>query len=784
LESTRHLIAKLDSERRYFGFSKEDLLTHKSSSFLGGLLMSTQGNNTPLYKVTWYTDAQGRKISVQRENEQYQIIGGKIILNDLPDSYYKLQITGMSEINLNSQISSASQFKVNYDTGEVFFDSSKEGSIITIASYYGKGRLLLYGQNIQLSNTSNLYTSTNVEDFATEIIKKANSIDARVNNIISNAGSSNTEIVDARYDSISNVTYSTLKSRLDTEVNKRKDLCVNVKDFGAKGDGVTDDTAAIQAAINSLPVSSLNNVYYNPMVGGGTIYLPPGIYRVGTLTLPHYIRILGAGQNATVLKLKDNYSGSMLVNSSPKTSQADSYTGNHAIIFEDLKIHGNKDNQTSSVPMIYFKTVWNICKFKNCIITYSKGTAVRIETADNVHFERCEIIHNDAEGIIFDGAFNSTVKDCLVNFNSLGGIVFQYSSNFRVPISIYENMTHGIVKDSYFEGNQVFSIKVDKMKNVRIKDNLFFPGTVTGQYHIYITNSARNCFMEGNTFSRGSTDLTANIYLDETTQECFIYRNTNEGQLHQYTRYCPVINLGRNFILDDNLNQMLSIDGRNTLYNNNVQIISDDITNYMKYSQDASNANWTKSTNTTVNRIAETDPWGNPVTANLITIGVGTLENLAAPSVQSGQITAGDIYTFIVWAKADSPVLIKLMLGNSPVSDYTMKAYQIGSSWSPYIISHRFTTNAVDIRPRIYNSDDATTPATFKVLDTILVKGFYKSLPIPTQANPVTRGKSFRSMNDLEVIKAGGGLFLTSPNGTRYKVTVSDAGVINTTVAP
>jgi polygalacturonase len=40
---------------------------------------------------------------------------------------------------------------------------------------------------------------------------------------------------------------------------------VNVLDFGAVGDNVTDDTAAIQAAIDSLT----NN-------GGGILYLPAG----------------------------------------------------------------------------------------------------------------------------------------------------------------------------------------------------------------------------------------------------------------------------------------------------------------------------------------------------------------------------------------------------------------------------------------------------------------------------------------------------------------------------
>src|SRR5262245_35660575 len=40
-----------------------------------------------------------------------------------------------------------------------------------------------------------------------------------------------------------------------------------VKDFGARGNGATDDTAAIQAAVNSLG-------------GGGTVYFPRGSYKV------------------------------------------------------------------------------------------------------------------------------------------------------------------------------------------------------------------------------------------------------------------------------------------------------------------------------------------------------------------------------------------------------------------------------------------------------------------------------------------------------------------------
>ncbi|SFA55668.1 hypothetical protein SAMN05192569_10654 [Parageobacillus thermantarcticus] len=51
-------------------------------------------------------------------------------------------------------------------------------------------------------------------------IERDNDLDARIDNIVANTGSSNTEIVDARYDSINNVTHPTLKDRLDDTSNK------------------------------------------------------------------------------------------------------------------------------------------------------------------------------------------------------------------------------------------------------------------------------------------------------------------------------------------------------------------------------------------------------------------------------------------------------------------------------------------------------------------------------------------------------------------------------------
>ena len=49
-------------------------------------------------------------------------------------------------------------------------------------------------------------------------------------------------------------------------------VTLNVKDFGAKGDGETNDTAFIQCAINACPK-------------GGRVYIPAGVYRIYPLFL-------------------------------------------------------------------------------------------------------------------------------------------------------------------------------------------------------------------------------------------------------------------------------------------------------------------------------------------------------------------------------------------------------------------------------------------------------------------------------------------------------------------
>ena len=70
-------------------------------------------------------------------------------------------------------------------------------------------------------------------------------------------------------------------------------LPLSVKDplFGAKGDGVTDDTAAVQAALNYAASNSI-----------GFVYLPTGTYIVSSqIVIPAQVYLLGDGKRVSGL---------------------------------------------------------------------------------------------------------------------------------------------------------------------------------------------------------------------------------------------------------------------------------------------------------------------------------------------------------------------------------------------------------------------------------------------------------------------------------------------------
>jgi hypothetical protein len=107
------------------------------------------------------------------------------------------------------------------------------------------------------------------------------------------------------------------------------------QEYGAVGDGVADDTAAIQAALDAVGAA-----------GGGVVYVPAGTYLISSdLTIPDKVFLVGAGPQATVIKLADGSNTDLL-----KSEDFDTLTGTNEsappsfVGVMNLRIDGNKTN--------------------------------------------------------------------------------------------------------------------------------------------------------------------------------------------------------------------------------------------------------------------------------------------------------------------------------------------------------------------------------------------------------------------------------------------------------
>ena len=84
-------------------------------------------------------------------------------------------------------------------------------------------------------------------------------------------------------------------------VQQRLDDVVSIKSFGAVGNGVTDDTAAIQRAIDSLFLNSGDKFDPRSRV---SLKIEAGVYKLtNTIYIPPFANLIGDGKEKTIFKL-------------------------------------------------------------------------------------------------------------------------------------------------------------------------------------------------------------------------------------------------------------------------------------------------------------------------------------------------------------------------------------------------------------------------------------------------------------------------------------------------
>jgi hypothetical protein len=169
-----------------------------------------------------------------------------------------------------------------------------------------------------------------------------------------------------------------------TLANRFADV-VNVKDFGAVGDGVTDDTAAIQAAIDSLGTI------------GGIVQVPSGTYKVSSaLNISSYINLKGSGAVSSTLLTNSSTNNVIYINgvsNSPGCTIEDLFFNSSVTRISGSYIVSNSSNGTF---------------IKNCkMYSAFDGISITGTSAQNIKIEDCQIDNTINYGINITG-FNNT----------------------------------------------------------------------------------------------------------------------------------------------------------------------------------------------------------------------------------------------------------------------------------------------------------------------------------------------------------------------------------------
>lgn len=188
---------------------------------------------------------------------------------------------------------------------------------------------------------------------------------------------------------------------------------LNIKSFGAKGDGVSDDTPALLAAIEEAKVSE------------GTIYFPTGEYCIHPVKLPSHITLMGnsAWAYANKDRKDDDFQGRTIISALSGDARAlFDLGGERGTRILGLTLDGR--GQGKSMHGVYARNVGcdqYIC-IEDCRINNFSGSGIRLEKCWVFSVRRCLIMSNRGHGIDCTSGYDGWIIDCQLTANRGAGL--------------------------------------------------------------------------------------------------------------------------------------------------------------------------------------------------------------------------------------------------------------------------------------------------------------------------------------------------------------------------
>jgi hypothetical protein len=348
-------------------------------------------------------------------------------------------------------------------------------------------------------------------------------------------------------------------------LNKKTDGIVSVKEFGAKGDGVADDTQAFLDALNYLKSR-----------GGGVLFVPPSNnkYIVTSQiqwdeTFGHIV-FIGAGRASHIYLAQHSPNGHLLGVIGSNTNEANWV---QSAIIKDLQLStfttvasvGDNDN------CIGISKAKNIL-IENVYVSYSRWKGITVQgNVKNIVYKNLQTENCQKYGL---GTEFSTVSDikvinCISNNNGEQGAMFTSAGDgsfvkglFIDGLVTHNNTLEG-VSFSGVKGGSAIGIHSYENKGEGIKtyncSNLYVKGTsrdndlagvrtILGTGNIFEIDSRNNSLNDAN--NRG------NFFIESTPNVKLVNCIGNEGvrSITNWSDNCTILNC----LLDGTTNGVLS----------------------------------------------------------------------------------------------------------------------------------------------------------------------------------------------------------------------------------
>ena len=188
---------------------------------------------------------------------------------------------------------------------------------------------------------------------------------------------------------------------------------VSVTEFGATGDGTTNDTVAVQAAIDSIP-------------NGGTIYFPPGTYRIA--------RTVGTNDS---WGLKVTASNITLMGNDAYLRRYDTDISTYALSYPILFV-GTPDSNGASQTINF------------------TADSMKFIGENTQHAVSGSAISDKRNAIEFKNTDSTTVRNCQFTSTDSAAIFYQYPVMLDYANSVFYNTTKNYnseITNSRFYGN-------------------------------------------------------------------------------------------------------------------------------------------------------------------------------------------------------------------------------------------------------------------------------------------------------------------------------------------